>query len=62
MGKIYAFSFEASEAQLIVDALEQLPYFKVKNLVANIYEQVRGQTGEAKKPEENPAPAEEAKS
>lgn len=39
----YAFSFEAAEAQLIVDALEQLPYFKVKNLIANVYEQVRGQ-------------------
>ena len=57
----YVFSFDASEAQLIVDALEQLPYCKVKNLIANVYEQVRGQVSEAKKVEEKPATEQEAK-
>lgn len=56
----YVFSFEASEAQLIVDALEQLPYCKVKNLIANVYEQVRNQTSTAKEVEEKPTAEKEA--
>lgn len=39
----YVFSFEASEAQLIVDALGKLPYNQVSQLIAKVYEQVRGQ-------------------
>lgn len=48
----YVFSFEASEAQLIVDALGKLPYCQVSQLIAKVYEQVRGQVSEAKKPED----------
>ena len=39
----YVFSFDASEAQLIIDSLVKLPYFQVSALLANIQEQVRNQ-------------------
>jgi len=42
----YVFSFDASEAQLIIDSLVKLPYYQVSALLANIHEQVRNQPKE----------------
>ena len=36
----YVFSFDASEAQLIIDSLVKLPYIQVSSLLANIPQQV----------------------
>ncbi len=40
---IYVFSFDAAEAQLIIDTLIKLPYFQVSGLLSNINEQIRNQ-------------------
>lgn len=40
----YNFTFRGRDAQTILDALAQMPYYKVRDLIASIYQQVSAQT------------------